>query len=102
MAKIRKPASIENGLMDILKILSDEEIQLAIGKGSSYIRKCSNPDLIQQIDHNDSIKLDIGFESLLAKLKPINTAIKIKPIENKTNIIEYVIWIPALSFSLVV
>tara|TARA_B100000900_G_scaffold415046_2_gene443559 strand:- start:748 stop:1212 length:465 start_codon:yes stop_codon:yes gene_type:complete len=60
MAKIRKPASIENGLMDILKILSDEEIQLAIGKGSSYIRKCSNPDLIQQIDHNDSIKLDIA------------------------------------------
>ena len=35
-----------------------KEIQEAIGKGSSYIRKCSNPDLPQQIDHNDSFKLD--------------------------------------------
>ena len=58
MAKIRKTASIENGLMDVTKILSEEEIQEAIGKGSSYIRKCSNPDLPQQIDHNDSFKLD--------------------------------------------
>ena len=58
MAKIRKMASIENGLMEVTKILSEEEIQEAIGKGSSYIRKCSNPDLPQQIDHNDSLKLD--------------------------------------------
>ena len=58
MAKIRKTASIENGLMEVIKILSEEEIQEAIGKGSSYIRKCSNPDLPQQIDHNDSFKLD--------------------------------------------
>ena len=34
---------------------------------------------------------DIGCNSLLAKIKPIKTAIKIKPIENKTKIIEYVI-----------
>ena len=58
MAKIRKIASIENGLMEVITILSEEEIQEAIGKGSSYIRKCSNPDLPQQIDHNDSFKLD--------------------------------------------
>ena len=58
MVKIRKTASIENGLMEVTKILSEEEIQEAIGKGSSYIRKCSNPDLPQQIDHNDSFKLD--------------------------------------------
>ena len=58
MAKIRKTASIENGLMEVLKILNEEEIQAAIGKGSSYIRKCSNPDLPQQIDHNDSFLLD--------------------------------------------
>lgn len=58
MAKIRKSASIESGLMQVLKILSDEEIQQAIGKGSSYVRKCSNPDLPQEIDHNDSFKLD--------------------------------------------
>jgi len=58
MAKIRKAASIESGLMEVTKILTEEEIQEAIGKGSSYIRKCSNPDLPQQIDHNDSFKLD--------------------------------------------
>ena len=58
MAKIRKNASIESGLMEVLKVLSDEEIYEAIGKTSSYIRKCSNPDLAQQIDHNDSFKLD--------------------------------------------
>ena len=44
--------------MEVLKILNEEEIQAAIGKGSSYIRKCSNPDLPQQIDHNDSFLLD--------------------------------------------
>ena len=60
MAKIRKTASIENGIMQVLKILNEDEIQNAIGKGSSYLRKCSNPDLQQQIDHNDSIKLDIA------------------------------------------
>jgi len=58
MVKIRKTASIENGLMEVITILCEEEIQEAIGKGSSYIRKCSNPDLPQQIDHNDSFKLD--------------------------------------------
>ena len=58
MAKIRKSASIESGLIEVLKILSDEEINKAIGKTSSYVRKCSNPDLAQQIDHNDSFKLD--------------------------------------------
>ena len=59
MAKIRKLASIENGIMEVLKILSEKEIQETIGKGASYLRKCSNPDLPQQLDHNDSVKLDI-------------------------------------------
>ena len=58
MAKIRKTASIENGLMEVVQLLSEDEIQAAIGKGSSYVRKCSNPDLPQEIDHNDSFKLD--------------------------------------------
>ena len=58
MVKIRKSASIEKGLMEVIKILNEDEIQQAIGKGSSYVRKCSNPDLPQEIDHNDSIKLD--------------------------------------------
>ena len=58
MAKIRKTASIESGLMEVVQLLSEDEIQAAIGKGSSYVRKCSNPDLPQEIDHNDSFKLD--------------------------------------------
>ena len=58
MAKIRKTASIENGLMEVVQILSEEEIQAAIGKGSSYVRKCSDPQQQQEIDHNDSFKLD--------------------------------------------
>jgi hypothetical protein len=58
MAKIRKTASIENGLMEVVQILSEEEIQAAIGKGTSYVRKCSDPQQPQEIDHNDSFKLD--------------------------------------------
>ena len=42
------------------KVLTDQEILDTIGKGSSYLRKCSDPDLPQQIDHNDSLKLDIA------------------------------------------
>ena len=30
MAKIRKTASLENGLMEVIKILNDDEIQAAI------------------------------------------------------------------------
>ena len=73
MAKIRKSASIENGLMEVIKILTEEEIQAAINKGSSYVRKCSNPDLQQEIDHNDSFKLD---KACIAKGKrpPLLTA----------------------------
>ena len=58
MAKIRKTASIEKGIEDVVKVLSEEEIQQAIGKSVSYLRKCSDPDQPQQIDHNDSFKLD--------------------------------------------
>ena len=46
--------------MQVLKILSEEEIQEAIGKSSSYLRKCSDPSQQQQLDHNDSVKLDIA------------------------------------------
>ena len=60
MAKIRKIASIENGIMQVLKILNEEEIQEAIGKSSSYLRKCSDPSQQQQLDHNDSVKLDVA------------------------------------------
>ena len=61
MVTIRKVAPIENGIMQVLKILTDDEIFDAIGKTSSYLRKCSNPnDPDRHIDHHDSIKLDIA------------------------------------------
>ena len=60
MAKIRKIASIENGLTEVIKILTEDEIQEAIGKGVSYLRKCSDPDQPNQIDHNESLKLDLA------------------------------------------
>tara|TARA_B100001079_G_C16220827_1_gene430196 strand:+ start:62 stop:526 length:465 start_codon:yes stop_codon:yes gene_type:complete len=73
MAKIRKAASIESGIMQVLQILSEEEIKIAINKGSSYLRKCSNPDLPQQLDHNDSVKLDL-FCIKKGKVPPLFTA----------------------------
>ena len=60
MAKIRKISSIENGIAEVIKILSEDEIEEAIGKGISFLRKCSDPDQPQQIVHNDSIKLDLA------------------------------------------
>ena len=60
MAKIRKIDSIENGLSEVIKILSEDEVEEAIGKSVSFLRKCSDPDQPQQIDHNDSIKLDLA------------------------------------------
>ena len=73
MAKIRKAASIESGIMQVLNILSEDEINKAIKKGSSYLRKCSNPDLPQQLDHNDSIKLDLACIKKI-KAPPLFTA----------------------------
>lgn len=60
MAKIRKISSIENGIAEIIKILSEDEIEAAIGKSVSFLRKCSDPDQPQQLDHNDSVKLDLA------------------------------------------
>ena len=58
MVKIRKLASIEKGLEEITRILTEEEIKKAINKGGSYIRKCRWPDLDSvviklKIDHID-------------------------------------------------
>ena len=36
MVKIRKTASIEKGIEEVVKILSEEEIQQTIGKSASY------------------------------------------------------------------
>ena len=64
MPKIRKIASIERGLEEVVQALTEEEIKQAINKGSSYVRKCSDPNpdndgIKRNIDHIDSVKLDI-------------------------------------------
>ena len=59
MAKIRKTGSIENAIMKCLQILSEDEIYNCIGKKTSFLRKCSDPNLKHQIDHIDSLKLDM-------------------------------------------
>ena len=64
MSKIRKIASIERGLEEVVQSLTEEEIKQAINKGSSYVRKCSDPDkddegVKRNISHGDSVKLDI-------------------------------------------
>ena len=64
MPKIRKIASIERGLEEVVQSLTEEEIKQAINKGSSYVRKCSDPQpdndgVKRNIDHIDSVKLDI-------------------------------------------
>ena len=35
-----------------------ELIEKATGKSESFIRKCSDPDLDQQLDHRDAVKID--------------------------------------------
>ena len=64
MPKLRKIASIERGLEEVVQSLTEEEIKQAINKGSSYVRKCSDPQpdndgVKRNIAHADSIKLDI-------------------------------------------
>lgn len=64
MPKIRKIASIERGLEEVVQSLTEEEIKQAINKGASYVRKCSDPQpdndgIKRNIDHIDSVKLDI-------------------------------------------
>ena len=64
MPKIRKIASIERGLEEVVQSLTEEEIKQAINKGSSYVRKCSDPQpdndgVKRNIFHTDSVKLDI-------------------------------------------
>lgn len=56
--KPRDISSIENGLAEAVKLLKDKGIEEATGKSASFLRKCSDPDLDQQIDHKDSVKID--------------------------------------------
>ena len=58
MAKNRELSSIEHGLAEAIRNLKAEVIEEVTGKSESYIRKCSDPDLEQQLDHRDAVKID--------------------------------------------
>jgi hypothetical protein len=58
MAKNRELSSIEHGLAEAIRNLKTEVIEEVTGKSESYIRKCSDPDLEQQLDHRDAVKID--------------------------------------------
>ena len=58
MAKIREISSIEHGLTEAIKNLESKVIEDVTGKSESFLRKCSDPDLDQQLDHKDAIKID--------------------------------------------
>ena len=61
-SKIRKIASIEKGLEDVLKVLTEDDIKNAIGKTKDYVAKCSDPEpadkITRNIDHYQSVALD--------------------------------------------
>ena len=86
MVKIRKIASLENGLADVIKILSEDEIEATIGKGISFIRKCSDPDQPQQIDLNFMEWLG---ENLIPFSIVFTKADKLKSLAIERNISEY-------------
>ena len=58
MAKNRELSTIEHGLAEAIRNLKAEVIEEVTGKSESYIRKCSDPDLEQQLDHKDAVKID--------------------------------------------
>ena len=52
--------SIEQALKAIIKDLKEDRIKEATDKSESFFRKCSDPQDGKNIDHQDSIKLDIA------------------------------------------
>ena len=58
MAKIRELSTIEHGLAEAIRNLKAEVMEEVTGKSESYIRKCSDPHLDQQLDHRDAVKID--------------------------------------------
>ena len=58
MTKIREPLSIEQVLSNVIKKLDENNIKNITNKSASHFRKCSDPDLEQQLDHRDAVKID--------------------------------------------
>lgn len=65
MSKTKEIISIEHTLKDVLKNLSDQDIQQITGKSKSYIYKCADPD-----DHDRHIHFKdvVVLEQLMYQL----------------------------------
>lgn len=88
MSKTKEIISIEHTLKDVLKNLSDQDIQEITGKSKSYIYKCADPnDHDRHIHFKDVIALEYTMNQLFQKTPFSNflkdhlttTAIPVKP-----------------------
>ena len=88
MSKTKEIISIEHTLKDVLKNLSDQDIQEITGKSKSYIYKCADPDdHDHHIHFKDVIALEYTMNQLFQKTPFSNflkdhlttTAIPVKP-----------------------
>ena len=70
----------------VIKILSEDEIEATIGKSVSFLRKCSDPDQPQQIDHKDSFTHNVVHQLSLFDDVECDDFSKI----NKSKLIKYV------------
>ena len=65
MSKTKKIISIEHTLKEVLKNLSDQDIQEVTGKSKSYIYKCADPDdQDRHIHFRDVIALECAMNSI--------------------------------------
>ena len=68
MSKTKEIISIEHTLKDVLKNLSDQDIQQITGKSKSYIYKCADPDdHDRHIHFKDVIALEHSMYQLFQK-----------------------------------
>ena len=68
MSKTKEIISIEHTLKDVLRSLSDQDIQEITGKSKSYIYKCADPDdHDRHIHFKDVIALEHAMNELFQK-----------------------------------
>ncbi|MDB2371074.1 hypothetical protein N9W28_01210 [Alphaproteobacteria bacterium] len=68
MSKTKEIISIEHTLKDVLRSLSDQDIQEITGKSKSYIYKCADPDdHDRHIHFKDVIALEHAMNQLFQK-----------------------------------
>ena len=69
MSKTKEIITIEHTLKEVLKNLSDQDIQDITGKSKSYIYKCADPD---DSDRNIQFRTVIRLEHAMHKLSLIH------------------------------